>query len=284
MGGFELAKGLGEMVSLDRIAAPVAKTVKKVVGHGFVKDLLSGTWLGHTLHPMLTDVPIGSFTSGSLLDLFGGERAQPAADALVTLGVVSALPTAAAGLADWSDTYGSEQRVGVVHAASNIVGVVLYASSLLARARGRRAMATSLGLLGMTSMTAGGYLGGYLGYARGVGVNNAFWQEPPTDWTPVIDDVAVPEGGMVRAAAGEANVLLCRLGGQVLAIGDRCTHAGGPLHEGRFEPADGPYVTCPWHRSVFDLRDGSVVHGPAAVPEPAYEVRTVNGKIEVRAQ
>ena len=58
---------------------PALRHPTKFIGRGLVKDVLSGTWLGHALHPMLTDIPIGSFTSGSLLDVFGGKRARPAA-------------------------------------------------------------------------------------------------------------------------------------------------------------------------------------------------------------
>src|SRR5204862_7183388 len=109
---------------LDAIAGPVAKLVKRAAPpKSPAKDVLSGTWLGHPLHPMLTDIPIGSFTSANVLDLIGGRAGQRAADRLVDLGLLSAVATAAAGAADWSDTYGEEQRIGVVHAASNLLGV-----------------------------------------------------------------------------------------------------------------------------------------------------------------
>jgi nitrite reductase/ring-hydroxylating ferredoxin subunit len=133
----------------------------------------------------------------------------------------------------------------------------------------------------MTSMAVGGYLGGYLSHSRGVGVNNAFYQHAPEDWTAVLDEAQLQEGASVRAAAGDATVLLYRSNGQIHAIGSRCSHAGGPLDEGDIDAASCT-VTCPWHQSVFRLDDGSVVHGPASVPQAAYETRTQGGQIEIR--
>ncbi|HET7490034.1 MAG TPA: Rieske 2Fe-2S domain-containing protein [Acidimicrobiales bacterium] len=278
----DAATRVGTLTSLDAVAATGEALVKRVVGRGRIKDLLSGTWLGHPLHPMLTDVPIGSFTGATVLDLVGGERGQPAADALVGLGLLSALPTVAAGAADWSETYAEDQRIGFVHAAANAVGLSLYALSLVARRRGRRSTGTALGLAGMGVMTVGGYLGGHLGWSRGVGVNNAFYQHPPSDWTAVLDDADLPEGRPVRAEAGGATVLLYRDGGRILAIGSRCSHAGGPLDEGDVD-AGACTVTCPWHQSVFRLDGGAVVHGPATIPQTAYEARVEAGRVEVRA-
>src|SRR5579871_5406511 len=132
----EIAERIGATTDLDRVAKPAAETVHRAIPEGPAKDLLSGSWLGHPLHPLLTDIPIGSFTSASILDFLGGKRARTASETLIALGLVSAVPTALAGLADWSDTYGAEQRIGVVHAAANLAGLVCYAASLSARRRG----------------------------------------------------------------------------------------------------------------------------------------------------
>jgi nitrite reductase/ring-hydroxylating ferredoxin subunit/uncharacterized membrane protein len=272
---------LGALDSLDAAAGAAANAVKGAVKPGAVKDFLSGTWLGHPLHPLLTDVPIGAFTSAALLDLVGGRKAHDAADALVAIGLASALPTAAAGASDWSDTYGPDQRVGVVHAASNVVGLVLYGASLLARRRGRRATGKLLGLAGMAAMTVGGYLGGYLSYSRGVGVNNAFFETGPDDWTSVLADAELAEGKPVRVEASGASVLLYKRNDRILAIGARCSHAGGPLEEGSVDRR-ACTVQCPWHGSVFRLDDGRVVHGPATSPQAAYDVRVRDGRVEIR--
>ena len=279
----ERVRGLGEIEVLDRAAKPLGELAARLIPRGPVKDTLSGTWLGHPLHPVLTDVAIGAFFSASLLDALGGRRGEAAADTLVAVGVAAALPTAAAGLSDWSDTYGPDKRVGVVHAASNLTGVKLYAASLLARRSGHRLTGRALGFLGLGALSIGGFLGGYLSFARGIGVNNSFWQHPPEDWTAVLDENALPEGSPVHVQAGEATVLLYRRADRIFAIGNRCSHAGGPLHEGKIDenPA---CVTCPWHQSVFQLSDGAVVHGPASVPQPAYDVRVEGGQIEVRGR
>ncbi|MCZ7528602.1 MAG: Rieske (2Fe-2S) protein [Acidimicrobiia bacterium] len=279
-----LAERLGRIEALDRPAKLLAELVKAIAPPtSLPKDLLSGTWLGHPLHPLLTDIPIGSFTSATVLDLIGGPAGERAADRLVHLGLLSSVATAAAGAADWSDTDREEQRVGVVHAAANVAGVALYGLSALARRRGRRRAATTYGLAGMAVMTVGGYLGGFLGYGRGVGVNKTFSERPPTAWTPVLDDAELPTGEPHRVDVGGATVLLYRRGQDILAIGSRCSHAGGPLEEGDVD-TEGRTVTCPWHRSVFDLTTGEVVHGPASVPQPAYDTRVQGGRVEVRAR
>jgi nitrite reductase/ring-hydroxylating ferredoxin subunit/uncharacterized membrane protein len=277
----DLTRQLGDISSLDRLASPLSQAAKKLIPRGAVKDLLSGTPLGHPLHPVLTDLPIGFFTSAAVLDVVGGRRAQPAVKALLTVGIVAALPTASAGLADWSDTYGPDQRVGVVHAVVNASATLLFAGSLVARRGGRRARGRLLSLAGMATLATGGYLGGYLSFARGVGVNNAFLQEPPADWTGVADEAELQPGCAIMRPAGGATVLLYASGRGLHAIGSRCTHAGGPLQEGKID--DGALcVECPWHGSVFSLEDGSVVHGPASIPEAAYDVRIRDGRVEVR--
>jgi nitrite reductase/ring-hydroxylating ferredoxin subunit len=215
------------------------------------------------------------------LDLLGGRRFEDAVEDLLALGIVSAVPTASAGLADWSDTYGSEQRIGVVHAVANVTALGLFAGSLAARRRGSRALGRTLGLAGLTTLAAGGYLGGHLTYSRGVGVNNAFYQHEPEEWTAVMDAADLPGGSPVKVDAGDATILLYRSADRICGIGSRCSHAGGPLQEGKIDDG-GPSVQCPWHGSVFRLDDGAVVHGPASVPQAAYDVRVQDGRIEVR--
>src|SRR5438876_6635392 len=130
-GPHDAAVAVGKLEQLDTVAKPAAQAVANALPQGPVKDALSGTWLGHPLHPLLTDIPIGSFTSATILDLLGGRRGRAAADLLLAIGIVSSVPTAAAGLSDWSDTYGEETRIGLVHAAANVVGLGFYSASLL---------------------------------------------------------------------------------------------------------------------------------------------------------
>ncbi len=282
----DLATRIEHIDRLDVIAKPLGELVKRLIPNGRRKDVLSGTWLGHPLHPLLTDIPIGSFTSATILDLIGGRRLQPAANLLAGIGVVSVAPTAAAGFADWSDTYGPGRRIGVVHAAANVVGVGFYTASIMSRRHGKRFKATVLGLMGMGVMSVGGYLGGHLTFVRGVGVNRTFMEDPSREWRTVTTDDQLREGTPMVVDIDDVVVLLYRTNGIPHAISNICSHAGGPLDQGTFDSssADGVCVTCPWHQSVFRVEDGSVVHGPATVPQPTYKVRSVGGKIEVRAK
>jgi nitrite reductase/ring-hydroxylating ferredoxin subunit/uncharacterized membrane protein len=280
----EIAMRIEKIDGLDAVADPLGNAVKKLIPAGRLKDLLSGTWLGHQLHPLLTDIPIGSFTGATVLDLVGGRRSQHAANMLATVGVASALPTAAAGFADWSDTYGPGRRIGVVHAAANLVGVAFYVASISARCRGKRMSATALGLMGMGTMTVGGYLGGHLTFVRGVGVNRTFMEDPANEWKTAATNDELKEGVPLLVDLDDIPTLLYRARGTPYALSNRCTHAGGPLNEGEFDESrhGEPCVKCPWHQSVFRVDDGSVVHGPATVPQPTFDVQKSGDKLEAR--
>lgn len=270
---------LEDVPVLDRLADPLASLVSKVVGRGRLNDLLSGTPLGHPAHPALVLVPIGSWLSASLLDVAGGKQARPAATRLTGLGLLTAVPAALAGANDWADTSGGERRVGLVHALANLGGVALFTGSWVARRRGRHTQGALLAGVGVVAAAGSAWLGGHLSYALGVGVDTTAFQQVPEEWTDVAAESEVVEGRLLQAHADGLPVLLTRLSGDVVALADRCTHRGGPLHEGTV--ADG-CVTCPWHGSRFSLRDGSVQHGPATRPEPTLQVRTAGGRVQVR--
>jgi nitrite reductase/ring-hydroxylating ferredoxin subunit len=216
----------------------------------------------------------------ALLDAAGGPAAEGAADLLVAAGVVAAVPTAAAGLNDWSDTVGPQTRVGLVHAALNTTALSLYLASLVARARGRRRAGQALGLAGLGVLTGGAYLGGHLSFGMGVNVNRTAWEQRPDQWTPVLADTELADGTFRKADAVGVPVLLYRTAGTVYALDSTCTHMGGPLAEGTI--SDG-CVTCPWHGSTFRFADGTIVRGPASTPQPRYQTRIQDGRIEVRA-
>jgi len=264
---------------LDAPAQVVSEKSVKVVGREPLKSALSGRWLGHPLHPPLTDLPIGLWTAALLLDFAGGEAGQGAADALLGVGVLTALPTAAAGLHDWSWTMGKDQRVGSVHALANGAALAGFAGSWLMRRSGNRGSAKLLALASSAGMVAGSYLGGHLSYARGLGVDRTAFQEGPTQWTDVLAETELPEATLTRASADGVEVVLHRRGRSIDALANTCSHLGGSLHEG--EVADG-CVACPWHASRFDLRSGEVVEGPASMPQPAYDARIRAGRVEVR--
>jgi nitrite reductase/ring-hydroxylating ferredoxin subunit/uncharacterized membrane protein len=259
---------------LDVVADPLQKLVG-ALPPGRVKDALSGTAAGHPLHPALVAVPIGTFVSVAVLDAKGTD--PRAARKLLGFGIVTVAPTAATGLADWGDTAGGERRLGLVHALLNVMSTVLMVASWFRRGRGHsgRGLSTAgLGLLGVS-----GWLGGHLAYARGVGVDVTAFEEEVTEWTDAFSDDELLADQPVVARVGRNDVLLVRRGGQVLAMADRCSHRGGPLHEG--ELVDG-CIQCPWHGSRFVLADGSIARGPASRPQPAYETRVVDGRVQVR--
>ena len=267
--------------SLDRISAPLAAFVKKITAASpAVKNALSGTWLGHSLHPVLTDLPIGAWVSATVLDLAAGEEGAVAARRLVGIGVLAAAPTAAAGAADWSDTHGPAQRTGLIHWAGNFTATVLQGTSWAVRRRGHRGAGAALSLLALTITVGAAYLGGHLTLRRGVGVNHTAFQEDVADWTDVAADADLQEAQPLRVEASGVPVLLVRDGGTVRALSATCTHAGGPLDEGAIE--DG-CVTCPWHGSRFRLDDGTVVRGPAAAPEPVWDVKVEDERVWIRS-
>lgn len=265
--------------ALDRVARPAHRAASAVLPRGQVKDSLHGVWLGHPLHPALTDLPIGFWTSAFVLDLVGGRSARPAADALIGIGVAAAVPTAAAGLADWSELNEPERRAGIVHAIANVAATALYGLSFLARRNGHRSRGVMLAMAGATAATAGGFLGGHLTFRRGAGVNKAATAPVTSDWAEInLEGTLTNEKPTLAHLDGEP--LAAVLGnGRATALYARCSHLGGPLHEG--ELVDG-CVRCPWHGSTFRTDDGTVVRGPATATQPAYELRVEGERVHTR--
>jgi len=280
----ELADRLAELEPLDGVAEPLAKQVRNLLPGGAVKDILSGTFLGHALHPLLQLAPLGTWTSAVILDLIGGDDGESSADLLIGTGLLATVPTVVTGWSDYADTTVASDRVrriGILHAAANVTGATLFGASLLARGRGARGRGKLLAMAGMGAVSAGGWLGGHLSYAEGVGVDNTVFEQYPSEWTPVLDDAAVREDEPQRVEVDGVPILLVRSGGRLHALADRCSHRGGPLSEG--EISDG-CVTCPWHGSRFRLEDGSVEQGPSAYAQPALDVRVSGGRVEVRGR
>ncbi|GAB3541715.1 hypothetical protein GCM10027403_33450 [Arthrobacter tecti] len=263
---------------LDGPADKVAGLVGKWLKPGPIKDVLSGTGTGHPAHPIIVLLPLGSWASAFYLDVAAPNSDGTAARRLINLGNLTAVPTVLTGLSEWADTQGAERRVGLVHAALNLTAIALFTGSSIARSGSARRTGVVTAALGMAAVSASGWLGGHLAYARGVGTDTTAFEVPPVDWTDVAGEDEVSDKPIGVDAGGVA-VLLIRENGEIRALSDRCTHRGGPLHEGAIE--DG-CVVCPWHGSRFQLTDGQVARGPATRPQRTFEVRTVDGRIEIR--
>jgi nitrite reductase/ring-hydroxylating ferredoxin subunit/uncharacterized membrane protein len=277
-----IAEKIEEVDALDAVAEPLQNAVRAVVPQeSVVKDVLSGTWLGHPVHPPLTDVVIGAWTSALALDLVGGEQTDKAAERLIGIGILAAVPTALTGASDWADVRGGDRRIGTVHALGNTTALLLHALSWAARRRGHRTRGVALSAIGYGVATFSAWLGGHLSFGKGVGVNQTAFESVPKDWTPVLEASALHEGELKRAEAEGVGVLLVREGEWIHAIADRCSHRGCSLAEGELVDDS---VQCSCHGSTFRLEDGSIVKGPATAPQPAYDARESDGTIQIRAR
>jgi nitrite reductase/ring-hydroxylating ferredoxin subunit/uncharacterized membrane protein len=278
-----IVQGLESATVLDAPGKAVGKLVRGALSSPrALKDAISGTWLGHAVHPMLTDVVIGSFTSATLLDLLGGEDASEAAERLIAVGIAAYGPTAVTGASDWADTEIADprvRRVGLVHAAGNLVALSLYSASLTRRRQGKHTQGVVLGAIGAAVLMTGGYLGGHMSLRKGVGPDQTVFDAGPTDWTPAADAAQLTEGRPTRVVVDDTPVLLVRRGENTYAIHDRCSHSGCSHSEGEVE---GDEIVCACHGSRFSLRDGGLINGPATTGQPAFQVRENDRRLEIR--
>ncbi len=269
----------------DALQPAIADTFQSAGAAGQkVEDFLHGTWLGHPLHSVLTDIPIGAWTAALVLDamdeMSGREEFGRGADAAVTVGIVGAVASAVTGLTDWHKTDGSARRIGITHGLMNATALALYATSLACRRRKDRSAGRGLSFLGYAIASASAYLGGHLVYNEQIGVDHTADQRPPKEFVRVMAESDLREGQLQRVEADGMPVLVVRRGGQIFAIAETCSHLGGPLAEGKL--ADNS-VRCPWHGSRFSLEDGRVLEGPSVHPQPCFETRVRDGQIEVKS-
>lgn len=276
------APGVGRMA--DAVAGTIQRAYTSAGEPGLrLKSVLNGVWLGHPLHPALTDIPLGAWTTTVACDAadvltrrndFGG-----CARAAIAVGLAGAVASAFAGVTDWSDTDGRSRRIGFVHGTLNLAATGLFATSLAVRGRARDGRGRIWALAGYVVALGAAYLGGDLVYGEQIGVNHAAGQEVPEEFTPVLALNQLGDHTPTRVMVGTTPVLLVRSGETIRAIGETCSHLGGPLAEGTLRDDT---IVCPWHGSCFALDDGHVVNGPATHAQPRFDARVRGGQIEVR--
>jgi nitrite reductase/ring-hydroxylating ferredoxin subunit/uncharacterized membrane protein len=244
------------------------------------KDAMHGVWLGHPLHPVFTDLPVGAWTTALALDCAGNgdPGMRRAATFAMGVGLLGALGAAITGLTDWSETDGQSRRTGLVHGLLNLTATSLMTAAYLQRRTDSHANGRAYAWTGYGIAVASAYLGGDLVYEQRIGVTHADGQAPD-GFTAVANSSALSEGAMMCARAGDVDVLLVRQHGRVCALAHSCAHLGGPLSEGTLK--DGS-VVCPWHGSEFSLDDGRVLNGPSTHNQPVFEVREREGRIQVK--
>jgi len=285
--------------SVGERATPIYRAAgEKFPASGKSRDLLSGVGIGHPVHPMLVNVPLGCWTSAVLLDLLGPGRLTARARSsrrLVAWGLLATVPAAATGLSDWRDTEGDEQNVGAAHASLNSVAWACFAISWWKRRQGGHA-GMGWSWVGLAAASAAGWLGGELSYGMGVGIDTNAFETGPSEFQPAVAvDGALPASSgsasdgaagngpapleLALVKAGGVRLVAADISGTTRVLADRCSHRGGPLSDGHVE---GGCIVCPWHNSAFDAETGAAVRGPATVAQPAYESRMSGDVLEVR--
>jgi nitrite reductase/ring-hydroxylating ferredoxin subunit/uncharacterized membrane protein len=280
---------LPDQPALDTIAEPVAKAVRAAYESAGdtgrqLKNAAHGVWLRHPLHPVFTDIPIGAWTTGLVLDAVAANNSDDgvarAADVAIAVGLAGAAAAAVTGLTDWSETQGRARRTGLIHGLLNVAATTLYATAFALRKSGSRRAGQSCAIAGYGIAVGAAWFGGDLVYGQQIGVTHAL-PDGPEDFAPIAVAGDVPDNSMRRVHTGEMDVLVARQHGRVCALAHTCTHLGGPLSEGELK--DGS-VVCPWHGSEFALDDGRVLNGPATQTEPSFDVREQDGGIWIKAR
>ncbi len=277
---------MADAAALDKVIDPARDAVQRSLSQP-VKNLLHGTWLGHAVHPILVQVPVGTWISAGLLDLVPPFR--PAATVLIGTGVAAAVPASLSGAADWSAQGAGVRRLGAVHAVMNTAALGLYAGSLVARRRGRTKLGLLLSYAGLTVAGGSAAIGGHMSYSQSSGVSHATTaaRALTTDWIDLgpLDDLPEARPVLRTGDGGSVAVPLAavRRGARVDVLLGACSHLSGPLHEGKLEEVRGKScLVCPWHGSAFDLDSGDALRGPANNGQERLEVRMEAGRVMAR--
>ncbi len=249
-----------------------------------LQDFINGTWLRHPLHATLTDVVVGGFTMLLILDLvsliFG---ADVALGATIVLGfsILAALAAIVSGLTDFKDAEGPEHNVATLHGLTNIIATLVYIVAFFIRLGDGLVAGQVLSIIGYAILAFGAYVGGEVVFKHGYMINRNVFDGAAgaKEYTAVLPAASLAQDTPTQATLGETAIVLVRRGDVVYALQNTCSHAGGPLNEGSL---DGDSIVCPWHSSAFRLKDGSVRHGPAFVPQVAYRARIAGDQVEVQ--
>ncbi len=278
---------VADVATFDKVIEPARRAVLGVLKPPAVKDFLHGTWLGHPVHPVIVQVPVGSWVSAGLLDAVPPLR--PAATFLIGAGVVAAVPAAASGAADWSEQDTGVRRLGALHAVANTVALGLYVGSLAARKKGRGGLGRVLSYSGLAVAGGSAAIGGHMSYAQSSGASHSAtaMRALSTDWQDLgpLDDFPEGRPALRTGSGGSVDVPLAvvRRGTRVDVFVGACSHLSGPLQEGAVEEVRGSQcLVCPWHGSAFDLDSGEPRRGPAANPQEKLEVRMEAGHVLAR--
>jgi len=250
-----------------------------------LQDLLNGSVLGHSLHPVVVDVVIGGSTAAVLLQVlswFGVTGLRVALLWILALTWLAGLSAIVTGLTDFKDTAtGDERHVVGLHGLINIVATALFAVAFFALLSDADALAGVLLLVAYLVVGVGGFIGGHVVFKYGYMVNhNAFSHgKKAKEYTPILPAAELSEETPTKAMLGPTALVLVRRGDVVFALKETCSHAGGPLSQGTLE---GDTIICPWHASAFRLSDGAVRHGPAATRQVTYRARISGDQVEVQ--
>lgn len=249
-----------------------------------LQDLLHGVWLGHPLHPVITDIPVGAWTAALVLDTVDMIAPRPAgfrqaAQMSVGLGVVGGIGGALTGLTDWQHTHDDARRAGMLHGALNTVALSLYGLSWRDRRRGRHGRSRITSTLGYGLTIASSYLGGRLVFRHRVGVDHVDGRLTPREFVPVLTETELAEDSPTAVDCSGVPVVLIRHEGRISALGGQCPHLGAPMAEGWLYRDQ---FVCPWHGSRFDLQTGAATSGPATSPLSSFQTRLRDGQIEIR--
>jgi len=277
---------LSRQSALDPVSEVIQGAVRQIYASSGpagrrVEDAMYGTWLGHPLHPSLTDVVIGAWTAGAtfdLLEMLGGRAFARCADGAVAIGTAAATVTAVSGLTDAQYVVGSARRIGILHGLLNVGATVLQSVSLVQRASGRRGLGRLFSAVSFAGLLMSAYLGGELIQRYRIGVNRAADEKVPGDYVPVLPLAELPENQLRQVDVQGSPVLLVRRGARIYAMHAICTHRSGNLAQGQLVD---DAVQCPLHYSQFALEDGHVLRGPASFPEQCLATRVRDGMIEV---